>query len=110
MNAAIRDRRFPPLKKAELKDMELEISILSGLRPVSRAKDIEVGRHGLLLKKGGAQGLLLPQVATENGWSRDEFLRQLSRKAGLPPGDWNSEGAVIYTFEADVFSEGGAVH
>jgi AmmeMemoRadiSam system protein B/AmmeMemoRadiSam system protein A len=102
--AAVQDPRFPPLTEDELPKIELEISALSPLRPVSDAGDVEVGRHGLYITKGGRSGVLLPQVATEYGWDRTTFLEQTCRKAGLGPGEWK-EGAVISVFEAEVFGE-----
>lgn len=100
--AAVQDPRFPPLTEKELPKIELEISALSPLRPISDAGEIEVGRHGLYLTKGSRSGVLLPQVATEYGWDRTTFLEQTCRKAGLGPGEWK-EGAVISVFEAEVF-------
>ncbi|MCK4910336.1 MAG: AmmeMemoRadiSam system protein B [Thermodesulfovibrionales bacterium] len=104
VKASSKDHRFPPMSPHELKDMALEISILSHLTPVGGIEEIEVGRHGLLLSKSGRSGLLLPQVPVQQGWDRDTFLRQLSMKAGLPPDAWR-QGATIYRFTADVFHE-----
>ena len=70
----------------------------------SDAGEVEVGRHGLYITKGGRSGVLLPQVATEYDWDRTTFLEQTCRKAGLAPGEWK-EGAVISVFEAEVFGE-----
>ena len=105
VKACSKDHRFPPMSPHELKDMALEISILSHLTPVGDIEEIEVGRHGLLLSKAGRSGLLLPQVPVQQGWDRDTFLEQLSLKAGLPPDAWR-QGATIYRFTADVFHEG----
>jgi hypothetical protein len=102
--AAVQDPRFPPLSKKELPKIEVEISALSPLRPISDVGEIEVGRHGLYITKGGRSGVLLPQVAAEYGWDRATFLEQTCRKAGLGPGEWK-EGAVISVFEAEVFGE-----
>ena len=77
---------------------------MSPLKKTLSPEKIEVGKHGLLIKKGFYTGLLLPQVPVELGWDREEFLRQTCLKAGLPPDEWEKE-AEIYTFEADVFSE-----
>ena len=94
------DPRFPPMNKEELKDMEIEVSVLSPLIPVKDVKDIRVGKHGLLIRKGQQSGLLLPQVPTEFGWDRETFLEQLCAKAGLPKGSWKN--AELYSFTADI--------
>ncbi len=103
-SAAMRDPRFPPVSMNELGDITIEISVLSPLRKIDNIEEIEVGRHGLFIKKGFYSGLLLPQVATEYGWDKYEFLRQTCYKAGLSPDDYK-KGADIYIFEAEVFSE-----
>jgi uncharacterized protein (TIGR00296 family) len=72
---------------------------------VARIEEIEVGKHGLYITLGSRRGLLLPQVATQYGWSRDVFLAQTCRKAGLPENAWRDRPTSIYTFEAQVFSE-----
>ncbi len=94
------DPRFPPMKKEELKDMDIEISILSPFAFLKDVKDIQVGKHGLYIMKGMQSGLLLPQVATEFGWNRDEFLEHLCMKAGLPKDAWKE--AELYTFTAEI--------
>ena len=73
--------------------------------PVNDLSEIQVGRDGLLLKKAPNSGLLLPQVATEWGWDRDEFLKHLCMKAGLPPGSHTQPGARLFRFTAEVFGE-----
>ncbi len=102
--AAVHDPRFRPLSKKELPAIEIEISALSPLRPIDDVEEIEVGRHGIYITKAMRSGVLLPQVATENGWDRNTFLEQTCRKAGLGPGEWK-EGAVISIFSAEVFGE-----
>jgi|Deesub1362A_J573_1020465.scaffolds.fasta_scaffold03798_8 hypothetical protein len=101
--ACSRDPRFRPVSKDELNDLEIEISILSPLKEVKDVKDIRIGRDGLYIVKGGRSGLLLPQVPLEFGWDRDEFLRHVCMKAGLPPDAWRD--ARLYSFTAEVFSE-----
>lgn len=102
--AATEDPRFPPLRKAELQSLRIEISVLGPLQPVSDVSEIKVGRHGLVIREGQRSGLLLPQVATELGWDRQTFLREVCRKAGLPDNAWrNSRG--LFKFEAIVFQE-----
>jgi len=94
------DPRFPPMTKEELKDIDLEISILSPLNPVKDIKDIQIGKHGLVIRKGVHSGLLLPQVAIELGWDRDAYLKNLCAKAGLPEYAWRD--AELYTFTAEI--------
>lgn len=100
--AALQDRRFEPVTTAELKDLEVEVSVLTPLVRCTDIGQIKVGKHGLVIARGGQKGLLLPQVAVENGWTRDEFLEEACLKAGLPNDAWK-KGAEIYTFEAIVF-------
>ncbi|MCX7854454.1 MAG: AmmeMemoRadiSam system protein B [Anaerolineae bacterium] len=102
--AATEDPRFPPLTREELARVRLEISVLSPFRRLTDPMQVEVGTHGLLILKGSQQGLLLPQVAVEEGWDREAFLEGLCRKAGLPAGCWR-EGAALYVFTAVVFGE-----
>ena len=100
--AALQDSRFPPVDVAELPVLEYEISVLSPIEQVNSVEEIEVGKHGVILSKDGNQAVFLPQVATEQGWSRAEMLSHLSEKAGLPADAWK-EGAQFYVFTADVF-------
>jgi hypothetical protein len=104
--AASQDPRFPPVTAAELNDIDLEISVLSQPRRVKDASEIQLGKHGVIVSEGGHQGVFLPQVAQETGWSKQEFLSQLcSQKAGLPPDAWKSPDTALYVFTADVFAE-----
>lgn len=106
VEAAVGDPRFSPLKAAELKDIEIEISVLSPLEKVKSADDIQLGRHGVLIKKGFSSGVFLPQVATETGWSKEEFLSVLcTQKAGLPVDAWKDKSTELYVFSAEVFAE-----
>lgn len=100
--AATRDSRFSPVRPEELKSLEVEISVLTPLKEINNPNKVQAGRHGVLIVKGESRGLLLPQVAKENGWNRDTFLEQACLKAGLPPTAWRG-GAKIYVFEAVVF-------
>jgi len=102
--AASKDARFPPVSSSELKDIDLEISVLTPLKKIDDPRKVEVGKHGLIISKGNRRGLLLPQVPVENRWSRETFLQQTCQKAGLPRDAWRS-GAEVYTFEAIVFHE-----
>jgi AmmeMemoRadiSam system protein A len=103
--AAFEDPRFLPLTEEEFENVEIEISVLSPLKKVSGVDEIEVGKHGLVIDAGYTRGLLLPQVATEYGWEREQFLSQTCRKAGLPSDAWKKKGVTIYSFTSDVFSE-----
>ncbi|HNR39075.1 MAG TPA: AmmeMemoRadiSam system protein A [Acidobacteriota bacterium] len=107
VSAASHDPRFPPVAPDELAAIIIEISVLSPMRDVADPADIAVGRDGLLISTGFRRGLLLPQVATEYGWDREEFLRHTCRKAGLPDDAWR-KGARIQAFTADVFGESEA--
>lgn len=102
--AASEDPRFPPIGSDELEGITFEISVMSPPERTEDISQIEVGRHGLLLERGEDRGLLLPQVATQQGWSREEFLRQTSIKAGLEPNAWKLDAA-MFRFEAVVFEE-----
>lgn len=105
VKAAFEDPRFPPLMTAELGEVHIEISVLSPLELVADVSTIEVGTHGLVLEIAGRRGLLLPQVAVEYGWDREEFLRNTAQKAGFPQDAWRRPDARIYRFSADVFGE-----
>jgi uncharacterized protein len=100
------DPRFQPVRPAELAALEIEISLLGPLEPVTAPDQIEIGRHGLVVELGSRRGLLLPQVASEWKWDRETFLAQTCHKAGLARDAWKS-GAKIFRFEAEVFREGG---
>lgn len=105
LNAGFRDPRFPPLQAAELARLGLEVSVLSALRPLAEPTHFEVGRHGLLLRRGQQRAVYLPQVATEQGWDRQTTFEHLCRKANLPAGAWR-QGATFQVFEACVFRDG----
>jgi hypothetical protein len=102
--AATQDYRFEPVQKSELASLNVEISVLTPLRRISSPEEIELGRHGIYIRKGNHSGTFLPQVAHETGWSRDEFLGHCARdKAGLGWDGWKD--AELYVYEAIVFSE-----
>ncbi|MCU0578546.1 MAG: AmmeMemoRadiSam system protein A [Desulfobacterota bacterium] len=101
--AAFEDPRFPPLTQKELADLEIEISVLTPFRQVRDVTEIEVGKHGLFLERGGRSGLLLPQVATEYRWDRQTFLEHTCLKAGLPREAWQDPETRIYVFSAEIF-------
>ena len=102
--AATEDPRFAPLAPEELKQIAIEISVLTPLKRITDANEIVIGRDGIYLEKGYSRGLLLPQVATEYNWDRYQFLDHTCLKAGLEPGSWR-QGANIQTFSAQVFNE-----
>jgi AmmeMemoRadiSam system protein A len=104
VSAATADPRFPPLTAEGLRDVSVEISVLSPFRRVTDVEQIRVGEHGLMIYKDDRRGLLLPQVPVEQGWDRAEYLDNLCLKAGLPVGCWQ-EGATLYAFTAIVFGE-----
>jgi MEMO1 family protein len=101
--AAFRDLRFRAVSMSEFPEIEIEISALSRLERIASAERIQVGTHGIVLRRGGQSGLLLPQVATEYGWDRTTFLEQTCRKAGLPKDAWQDRETEIYIFSAEVF-------
>jgi len=105
ISAAVKDPRFPPVTAAELAALYIEISVLTPLQKVKSLDEIKVGRDGLMISMGGWRGLLLPQVAAEYGWTRDEFLQHTCQKAGLPLDAYRSPNAVIQKFQAIVFGE-----
>lgn len=101
--AAFRDPRFAPVREEELPHLDLEISVLTPLQEINDPQEVQVGLHGILVRKGMWSGLLLPQVATERNWDRITFLRETCRKAGLPLDAWKDKETKIYVFSADVF-------
>ncbi|MEW5994629.1 MAG: AmmeMemoRadiSam system protein B [Candidatus Zixiibacteriota bacterium] len=105
VQSAVADRRFPPVQLEELDEIEIEISVLTPLQDVKLLNEIEVGRDGLMISMGNRLGLLLPQVATEYGWDRVQFLRQTCLKAGLPTDAYKSPHARIQKFQAVIFHE-----
>jgi hypothetical protein len=103
--AALRDPRFPPVSVSELPRLDYEISVLSPLRRVTDIQQIKVGEHGLLMKNGNSEGLLLPQVPVEQKWDRQKFLEETCAKAGMNFGCWKDENTDIFMFTAVVFGK-----
>jgi len=100
--AATQDHRFASITSPELKELSIELSVLTPRRRILDIAELEVGRHGIFVEKDGARGTLLPQVATKQSWSAEEFVDHCARnKAGLSPGDWKE--ADLYVYEALVF-------
>jgi AmmeMemoRadiSam system protein A len=100
--AAFDDSRFSPLQREEIPELSIEISVLSPLKKIESIDEIVVGTHGLYLQKGFQSGLLLPQVPTELGWTKEQFLSGICQKAGLPNTAWKS--ANLFIFTAEIFS------
>jgi AmmeMemoRadiSam system protein A len=105
LSAALEDTRFVAVMRDELTDLTIEISVLTPFRRIQSVEEIEVGRHGLYIARGGFRGLLLPQVATQYHWDRTKFLEHTCLKSGLPESAWQDPHTIIHTFEAEVFSE-----
>jgi AmmeMemoRadiSam system protein A len=105
-DAASEDPRFPPVAPDELPELSIEVSVLGPLEEIDprSPEAFTIGRHGLVAEQGHHRGLLLPQVATEWGWTPEQFLRQTCIKAGLPPDAWQ-QSARMYRFSAEVFGD-----
>ena len=105
-DAASQDPRFAPVSPAELPAIAIDVSVLGPLESIDPRSPgaVIVGRHGLVVEQGRRRGLLLPQVATERGWTAEQFLGHTCIKAGLPRDAWR-HGAQVFRFEADVFGE-----
>lgn len=102
--ACSEDGRFSPVSKDELSELEYEISVLSAPEPIDDWHKIELGKHGVIIRRGGNRGVFLPQVATETGWMLEEFLAQLClQKAGLAPNCYKDKDTEIQVFTAQVF-------
>ena len=104
-SAAFRDTRFPPVRSNEVSDIRIEISINTPQRLIKDVNQIEIGKHGLIIERGFHRGLLLPQVPVEWNWDRDEFLKGICRKAGLPDGAWKDPATKLYIYSSQVFHE-----
>ena len=108
ISSAAEDPRFEfnRIKPSELNHLEIEISVLSTLKLIQNPLDFELGKHGIFIKRGAQIGCFLPQVATETGWSKEEFLSHCcSGKAGLPGDSWKYGDVEIYTFTAEIIEE-----
>ncbi len=107
LSASLDDPRFRPAASVS-GPIDIEISILTPFRRVSGPEDVQIGKHGLFLRLGRRSGLLLPQVASERGWTAEEFLEAVARKSSLGPHAWRDPKARLYAFGAQVFSRTGA--
>lgn len=105
IKAAVADPRFRPVTLDEVPLLKIEISVLTPMEPVTSLDSIQVGRDGLMISLGRNRGLLLPQVATENGWNRTQFLEHTCEKAGLPRDAYKDPNATIQSFRALIFGE-----
>jgi len=103
-SAAIEDPRFSPMRPEQLDELSIEISLLSPMEPIA-SDAIEIGRHGLFVRLHAQRGLLLPQVAIEHRLTREQFLEETCRKAGLPRDAWHDPEAGLFGFTCEVFSE-----
>jgi AmmeMemoRadiSam system protein B/AmmeMemoRadiSam system protein A len=106
IESATRDPRFMPVTKDELNEIEIEISVLTPLEKIDDYRKVIPGKHGVVIRRGFNSGVFLPQVATEQGWNREEFLQALCvHKAGLPKDAYKDKNTELYIFTAEVFSE-----
>jgi AmmeMemoRadiSam system protein A len=107
VGAATDDPRFPPVEPDELSAITVEVSLLSPPRPLERVdpEGVTVGQDGLIVRRDGQRGLLLPQVAVDQGWDAEAFLRATCRKAGLPEDSWERPATSVDRFRAQVFAE-----
>jgi len=99
------DPRFQPVRQSEIKNLAIEISILSEPFPLNSYDEIEIGKHGLILEEEGKRGLLLPQVPVEHHMNRDQYLDSICRKSGFHADYWRTKQLKLYGFTASVFSE-----
>ncbi|MDO8130364.1 MAG: AmmeMemoRadiSam system protein A, partial [Candidatus Brocadiales bacterium] len=105
INSSSNDWRFNPVNVTETPDITIEISVLSQLQKINSPDEFTVGKEGIVIRKDNNGAVFLPQVATEQGWSRAETLCHLCRKAGLPADAWQNDGMEFYIFTANVFHE-----
>lgn len=106
--AATEDPRFIPVSEDEVGELEMEITILDAPEQLDVSTGdgisrIEIGKHGLMIESHFGKGLLLPQVATEWGFDREQFLGAACMKAGIERDSWKKEGVRVYYFEAISF-------
>jgi AmmeMemoRadiSam system protein A len=104
--AAFDDPRFPPLTVAEFKIVLIEVSLLTRPVRVASPDEVVVGTHGVIVSARGRRGLLLPQVAIEWNWTREELLENACAKASLPRDAWRKPATRVDTFTARVYAEG----
>lgn len=106
MSSALHDPRFTPVAVGELPDLVVEVSIMSAPEPMGSLDELELGRHGVIVRQGLRQGLFLPQVAVEHHLDKETLLSRCCReKAGLPPDAWRDPDTEVLLFTAEIFSE-----
>ena len=105
IQASQNDPRFPSVKQSEIKNLSIEISILSEPFPLNSYDEIEIGKHGLILEEKGRRGLLLPQVPVEHHMNKEQYLDAICQKSGFPAGYWKTKQLKLNAFTATVFSE-----
>ncbi|MBI2441953.1 MAG: AmmeMemoRadiSam system protein A [Lentisphaerae bacterium] len=105
ISAALHDYRFSPVQPAELATIAVDVSILSPVKTIPNLEAFKLGKHGIILSKGASRAVFLPEVATEQGWTKEETLAHLSRKAGLAADAWHRD-AQFQVFESVVLSLG----
>jgi uncharacterized protein (TIGR00296 family) len=111
ISAAFNDPRFPPVSASEMKDILIEVSVLTPPmeirvnNPLRYPEKVDIGKDGLIIERGYKRGLLLPQVAVDWNWDSQEFLTQCCLKAGLPPDAWLLNGTKVSKFQAIIFIE-----
>ena len=104
--SASQDYRFPTMSKEEIDEIDIEISALTPMRKISDSAEIELGKHGVMVIQGENTGVYLPQVATETGWTKEEFMDSLcTQKARIPHDAWKTGQCDIFVFTAEVFGE-----
>jgi AmmeMemoRadiSam system protein A len=104
--AATEDIRFMPVQAKELKDIKIEVSVMTPKRKIDDWREIQLGKHGVVVQKGDRAGTFLPQVATETGWGLEEFLSHLcAEKAGLPQDCYKDSSTSLFVFEAQIVEE-----
>jgi AmmeMemoRadiSam system protein A len=101
--AALQDARFPAMRVEELRDLHVEISLLSALFAI-RPEEIEIGKHGLLISRGNQRGVLLPQVAVRHGLNAEQFVAETCKKAQMAPDAWRDPETNLFGFTCEIFS------
>lgn len=109
IQASQNDPRFPSVRQSEIKDLSIEISVLSEPFPLNNYNEIEIGKHGLILEEEGRRGLLLPQVPIEHHMNREQYLDAICQKSGFSPGYWRTKQLKLSAFTATVFSEDSSI-
>jgi len=106
--ASQNDPRFPSVRQSEIRDLSIEISVLSEPFPLNNYDEIEIGKHGLILEEKGRRGLLLPQVPIEHHMNRDQYLDAICQKSGFPSNYWKEKKLKLYAFTATIFCDSSA--